>query len=740
MHPRSRTAEVATGVLSAIALLVLVVGIPIVLLRLSAGLVPHQVPSIASLRSALLHRDESGALFVRVLAVLGWAAWVSFAISVVAELIGRARGRRTPRLRGLGAQQRWAGALIAAIVLMFASPAIASAASTPPAIAAAASSRPAAVVMMAPGMATHGPTSGPGSGPESGSGSVAVAAHAVDPSTSPTYQVRRGDYLGVIAKRFEGDFGSYHALASANHITDPNHIEPGWTIALPAGSADSGATPHASGHVTASDPPADSTPVPASPGSAPTGNHSAPPATTPVGAPTTPTPAPTHPASTRPVPTRSAPAHPPAHSTPAHTAPPHSAPAHSSPTHVTTGHGTGQDGSTPGHPGSLVVEMLEASGTLAAVVSLSLLAVKRREQLQRRLVKRVPAPPTGGAIPRLMAPTKQQDVIRLDAALRALAAIVDGWPVERIPQIAGVWMDHATLTLLLADDCGPAPQPFGDDPNGWQLPVDARLPAFDTQLAPLPTLCTVGGRADQHLLLDIEYLRVLGIGGDPVQAMNLLRFLAVELSCNIWSDDVRVVLAGFGDQAKDLAAIDPERMRVQPSIAEAIDRFRHRVACAAAAWDGPAEAPEVLLVANPTADVADNLLALERDLMRAPGLGKAVVIAPTPDGYDASRYQVQVAGDGQLQVGFLGDAIMPAASLPSMLLPEVSLLIDAARATGDTSPLDLARVASRAVLQAGGGRAGRATMAGQHRRPPGQKPEQREGFVDLMKARHVRSA
>ena len=83
-------------------------------------------------------------------------------------------------------------------------------------------------------------------------------------------------------------------------------------------------------------------------------------------------------------------------------------------------------------------------------------------------------------------------------------------------------------------------------------------------------MCTVGGRANQHLLLDIEYLRVLGIGGDPVEAVNLLRFIAVELSHNIWSDDVRVVLAGFGDESRALAAIDP---RPDPGASR---RFRRR--------------------------------------------------------------------------------------------------------------------------------------------------------------------
>ncbi|HEY2791842.1 MAG TPA: hypothetical protein VGJ28_05775 [Micromonosporaceae bacterium] len=408
--------------------------------------------------------------------------------------------------------------------------------------------------------------------------------------------------------------------------------------------------------------------------------------------------------------------------------------------------------STNGHSGDgTVVEVLEAAGTLAAIVSLGLFAVSRREQLQRRFVKHVPTVATGGTLPRLMAPTQQQDMIRVDASLRSLAALVDGWPIERIPQIAGVWTDHGTITLMLADDCGAAPRPFTDDANGWLLAPTATLAERPNQVAPLPTLVTVGGRARQHLLLDIEYLRVLGIGGAATEAMNLLRFLAVELCHNVWSDDVRVVLAGFGNEAVPLAAIDPDRVRVQPSIAEAVVRFRRRLARAVANWDAPPGPPEILLVASPTPEVCADLSALEEDLMRAPGLGMAVVIGATPEGFAADRYQVDVTAEGLLKVGFLGDAMMPAASLPRLLLPEVSSLIGSARRHGDTSPLDLARAASRAAARNAGDETaatGRppatsrtGTMAGAHRRAPGTQPVQRESaLVDLTKARHVRTA
>ena len=168
--------------------------------------------------------------------------------------------------------------------------------------------------------------------------------------------------------------------------------------------------------------------------------------------------------------------------------------------------------------------------------------------------------------------------------------------------------------LLLADESRSAPAPFVDDPNGWRLDADVPLGRPADQIAPLPLLCTVGGRDRQHALLDLEYLRVLGIGGDPVEAMNVLRFIVAELCHNVWADDVRVTLAGFGSEAAALSAFDPARIRVEPSIPVAVAAFHHRLADAVANLHD-VRSPDVLLVATPAVSDQAALSALERDLM-----------------------------------------------------------------------------------------------------------------------------
>lgn len=81
---------------------------------------------------------------------------------------------------------------------------------------------------------------------------------------------------------------------------------------------------------------------------------------------------------------------------------------------------------------------------------------------------------------------------------------------------------------------------------------------------------------------------------------------------------------------------------------------------------------------------------------------------------------------------------MPAASLPSTLVTQVAALIAAARAAGDTSPLDLARAASLASLATAA--VSRAHLAGQQRRDPGAGRSFRRELEDLTRQRPMRSA
>ncbi|NUR96218.1 MAG: LysM peptidoglycan-binding domain-containing protein [Kribbellaceae bacterium] len=76
-------------------------------------------------------------------------------------------------------------------------------------------------------------------------------APASDHQAATVYQTRHGDYLWFIAERFLGDPERYAEIAECNPglIADPDLIEPGWHLNLPADAHDTGTRAHATGTV-----------------------------------------------------------------------------------------------------------------------------------------------------------------------------------------------------------------------------------------------------------------------------------------------------------------------------------------------------------------------------------------------------------------------------------------------------------------------------------------------------------
>lgn len=67
---------------------------------------------------------------------------------------------------------------------------------------------------------------------QSGSSSTAASKEA----TSQSYTVEAGDSLSKISQRFYGDANAWRRIFEANRdqIDDPDLIQPGWTLTIPA--------------------------------------------------------------------------------------------------------------------------------------------------------------------------------------------------------------------------------------------------------------------------------------------------------------------------------------------------------------------------------------------------------------------------------------------------------------------------------------------------------------------------
>ena len=166
------------------------------------------------------------------------------------------------------------------------------------------------------------------------------------------------------------------------------------------------------------------------------------------------------------------------------------------------------------------------------------------------------------------------DTARLDAALRGLA--LRDWSTDTTPDLTRVVLAPDQAALQLAGQTAVAP-PFvpGEDASAWLLPGDADLPVDPDEAgrycAPYPLLVSVAADDDRLLLLDLEHLGYATVTGERDTAVGLLRHIAAELANARWSDDVEILLVGFG---AELPPLNTDRLRVLPDLDAALTELR----------------------------------------------------------------------------------------------------------------------------------------------------------------------
>lgn len=692
------------------ALVVLGVGVPVALVHLAGNPLPGTLPDLGQVLSTLTGRDD-GTLFLRALAVVGWLAWASFALSVALEVGARLSRRGAPVLPGLRAQQRLASVLIGVILSGGASAGFASSDAAPAMPVAAVEVSPPAVDAPAASVlhlvargealldlqdrygvswqriaeANYEVRQPDGRSLQRGQTRIYPGWQLRIPTghddTAPPPQQRQrlvhtvaaGDWLWHIADRYLGDPQRYAEIAALNPeyaerasgdgtLLFPDYLEPGWVLRLPPDAADRGAAPHATGTASTTGPVAEPAPAPELAEPVPDPDPTPPPVPEPE-----PEPEPEPDA-------ESLPTAPPIPDTSVNGAEgeggytgPADTQAEAEATATESVHvdgDTDDDALAGGELERLLPAGLAGAGLLAALV-LGLRAAHRR----RRRQQHQPGMVLTAASQRLehMLHVAQQpvEVERLDAALRALASgLTDR--VGDLPDVAGALLDDGVVEVMLGRPAPSPPVPWRERGDRWLLPAEVELPAPERVLAPLPALVAVGSQAGRHVLLDLERLGVLTVHGDRDRSMLLLRYLAAELACNTWSDSVDVLLAGFDPaDAASLASLRPERVHVLTSVAEGVRLLRRRVAAAqdtlrhAGAADsfagrvlglaGDAWMPQVLLAAHPSEPERHTLAELQRELAAT---GRCAVAAVTTGDYpaQAGNWRVTVNADGAIHL------------------------------------------------------------------------------------------
>ncbi|MGE7435441.1 LysM peptidoglycan-binding domain-containing protein [Kitasatospora sp. NPDC001175] len=617
--PGRSAGSVAAALGSLITLLGLLAGLPALLLYGTLAVAGMGEVASGGFVSMLTGPDD-GRLFLWALVVIGWAAWLCFAFSVLLEIPAQLRGRIARRIPAFGWSQRLAAGLVGSVlaVLPVAGGAFAATPEKAPAALA-----PAQLTARAPYAALP----------------AAPVAPALAPAAEqhPTYTVRDtrpADSLWSIAERQLGSGERWVEIAKLNdhRVMDDSGarfdadrpIQPGWKLFMPndakpdgssatSGSPQGGTVPvtppastwRSSVTVRSGDTlsaiaerelgAADAWPklFEANKGiSAPDGERLTdpdvlapgmvlavpgaqaqpqPPAQSPTPAPgtggaTSSAPAPGTPSATpSPAP---AGAHP---SVPAGHKPPTAKPAPAA------------KAAAPSDDYSVALAASTVGVLLAAVMIGTVSRRRGDQQCTRRPRHRIALPAAPAAEFEAELKVRQNDTALdlLNRALRTLARnTVRG--SKRLPALAAVRVTPGrTVELHLGAPAAPvAPFRAAHAPNVWWCPEDSTELLSAAQAAktaaPYPALVTLGTAPDGAVVLaDLETVRLMHLSGHPDDARDVLRTLAVELAHSPLADRLHLHLVGLAEDLP-LTGTAADRVHRYDSLEAAISALGPR--------------------------------------------------------------------------------------------------------------------------------------------------------------------
>ena len=228
--PPSRSPEVVRGLLSATALLAVVVGVPLLLASFVGWPLPTSAPDRSWLTSAI-----DAATLMKVIACAVWLAWAHFTVCVVVEVRAEVRGQGLQRRVPLGGgSQSIARRLVGAVLLL-----VTSATVVAPAASALAQTAPTGRLAATATVQAHTrqvpvALAAPSSAAEQG---TVTKLYDVKPPEGRHYEC-----LWDIAEKYLGSGLRYKELVQLNQgrlqpdgrtLKDPDLIHPGWVLVMP---------------------------------------------------------------------------------------------------------------------------------------------------------------------------------------------------------------------------------------------------------------------------------------------------------------------------------------------------------------------------------------------------------------------------------------------------------------------------------------------------------------------------
>ena len=570
---------------------------------------------------------DNGTLALALFKLVGWIAWAILTAAVLLELVALIRRTPVPRLPGLAVPQLLARRLVATAAVLFIATSTASVGDLATAPAAQAAGVPQQPVP-AQTLAAH-------SQPAEASQKAGQAR---------TYTVKKGDTLSEIALEQTGHARNYPKLFRASthtvqpggrHLTDPDEIDIGWKITIPAA--------HATQPETAEDQPTRQ-------------------AVETRKIERTPIPTPDRPASTPPN-TKTAPA-------PARGSTPTTATSASAASPAAAS--TIQENPKSDTPSWLLTGLAGAGALLAGGLWL-VLARRREAQFRSRRPGRMIAFPPSATIPVEKTLIREGSVtgatvLFIDEVLRRTAsALINA--AQSVPVVVGVDAHPDHLTARFA---GPIDLPTvwtcldGDARQMWRIPTDADLdqagPLNADGAPPWPQLVTLGRDKAGWRLVNLEAVGIASLTGDPANCADLARYLVSELAISPWARDVQIdclaVCAELPDLAPDRVRyhddpdVIPERVRTSVATADRLTRVHPATIETARVTHADEDLWDSRLVVTGAPD-AEHFDVLTRLVTDQKGRTGTAVLILSPD-QPPIGMEIRLTETGRVQVPSLG--------------------------------------------------------------------------------------
>ena len=217
-------ARLARGLGSLAVLILGIAGVPIALALLGGNPLPQELTLDAVQRA--LFTPVDGVVLVGMITIIGWLAWLAFALSVLNELLALvSRQHIRIRLPGLDAPQRFAAGLLVSVITMISVPSVVQADHYPdPPVATTFAPPEPAPAIMEPANDTL-PQPAPAA-PRAARGDDNAHQHVVQPD----------DDLWGLAERYYGDGREWRKIAAANPSVltgGPDRLQIGWRLKIP---------------------------------------------------------------------------------------------------------------------------------------------------------------------------------------------------------------------------------------------------------------------------------------------------------------------------------------------------------------------------------------------------------------------------------------------------------------------------------------------------------------------------